>query len=143
MQEVGGSIPPSSTKLKEPPTGGFFMPAIPSAPEHDSARMLDIPDATYWRLTVSKISLSQRHSKSDADVREMLDALAVKLSDRFEMKAHWRSDRELELKRSGIQGVLQLLEGEVKVDIQLGMMMKPFKSRIRDELSKAMAEKLA
>jgi putative polyhydroxyalkanoate system protein len=73
----------------------------------------------------------------------MLDALAVKLSDRFEMKAHWRSDRELELKRSGIQGVLQLLEGEVKVDIQLGMMMKPFKSRIRDELSKAMAEKLA
>ena len=85
MQEVGGSIPPSSTKLKEPPTGGFFMPAIPSAPEHDSARMLDIPFATYWGSTVSNISLSQRHTKSDGDVRETLEALPVKRSDRFEL----------------------------------------------------------
>lgn len=92
---------------------------------------------------MSKISLSQRHNKSDEDVRDMLNGLADKLSERFDMKTRWRSDSELEVKRSGIEGVLQLLDGEVKVDIQLGMMMKPFKSRIRDELSKAMAEKLA
>ncbi len=91
---------------------------------------------------MSTISLSQRHSKSESDVREMLEGLAEKLGERYEMKHRWLSDRELELKRSGIQGVLQLLDGEVKVDIRLGMMMKPFKSKIRDELSKAMAEKL-
>ncbi|WP_372860598.1 polyhydroxyalkanoic acid system family protein [Spongiibacter sp.] len=92
---------------------------------------------------MSTISLSQRHSKSEADVREMLEALAKKLDERYQLKARWLSERELELKRSGIQGVLQLLEGEVKVDIRLGMVMKPFKSKIRDELSRAMAEKLA
>lgn len=92
---------------------------------------------------MSKISLSQRHTKSDEEVRDMLNGLADKLSSRFDMKTRWRSDRELEVKRSGIEGVLQLLDGEVRVDIQLGMMMKPFKSRIRDELAKAMEEKLA
>lgn len=92
---------------------------------------------------MSTISISQNHAKSEDDVREMLESLAEKLKHEYDVTAQWLSDRELELKRSGIEGRLTMLSGEVKVDLRLGMLMSPFKSKIRDELSRAMAEKLA
>ena len=92
---------------------------------------------------MSTISISQRHAKSDDDVRQMLAAVAEKLKHEYDVHVQWLNDDELQLKRSGIEGRLVMLAGEVKVDIRLGMLMRPFKAKIRDELSRAMAEKLA
>ncbi|NKI17182.1 polyhydroxyalkanoic acid system protein [Spongiibacter sp. KMU-166] len=92
---------------------------------------------------MSTIALSQRHSKNPDEVREMLNQLAEKLDQRYDLKSRWLSDSQLELQRSGVKGRLTLTGSEVKVEIKLGMLMSPFKSKIQDEISRAMAEKLA
>ena len=92
---------------------------------------------------MSTIALSQRHSKDPEQVREMLRQLAEKLDQRYDLKSRWVNDSQLELKRSGVSGQLTLTDSEVQVNIKLGMLMSPFKGKIRDEIAKAMAEKLA
>ncbi len=92
---------------------------------------------------MSTISLSQNHNKDVEEVRAMVRELALKLDERYQLKSHWQDQDVLELHRQGIKGRLQIDPREVRVDIKLGLMMAAFKPLIRDELERALREKLA
>lgn len=91
---------------------------------------------------MSTISVTQTHNKSVTEVRELVDSLAHKLNERYQLKSRWSGERQVELSRSGVNGTLEFDEQEVRVDIKLGLMMSAFKSMIRDEVERAMREKL-
>ncbi|GAB3374205.1 polyhydroxyalkanoic acid system family protein [Spongiibacter taiwanensis] len=91
---------------------------------------------------MSTISVTQSHNKSVTEVRELVDSLAKKLDERYQLKSRWSGERQVELTRAGVNGTLEFDEQEVRVDIKLGLMMSAFKSVIRDEVERAMREKL-
>lgn len=91
---------------------------------------------------MSTISVTQPHNKSVTDVRELVESLAQKLDERYQLKSRWSGDRQVELTRSGVTGLLEFDDREVRVNIKLGLMMSAFKSVIRDEVERAMRDKL-
>ncbi|MFQ3199928.1 MAG: putative polyhydroxyalkanoate system protein [Zhongshania sp.] len=88
------------------------------------------------------ISLRQAHNKSPEELRDLIEQMAVKLEERYQLTSHWLSTSEIEVARTGINGRIILGDDEVKVDIKLGLMMGAFKSKIQREISRSMAEKL-
>lgn len=92
---------------------------------------------------MSTISLSQNHNKDIEEVRTLVKELARKLDERYQLKSSWQGDDVLELHRQGIKGHLEIDHNEVRVEIKLGMMMAAFKPLIRDEIERAMRQKLA
>lgn len=92
---------------------------------------------------MSTISLNQSHNKSPEEIRALAERLTVALEERYQVHAEWRSDKEVLLKRHGVKGRLQLAEGEVRLELKLGLLMAPLKSRIESEIARTLAEKLA
>lgn len=92
---------------------------------------------------MSNISLRQAHNKSPEELRDLIGQMTLKLEERYQLSSRWLSKNEVEVARSGINGRITLGNGEVKVDIRLGLMMGAFKSIIQREISRSMAEKLA
>ena len=92
---------------------------------------------------MSTISLRQSHKKTPAEMRTMIRQLAAKLEEKYQLKAHWLNDDEVEVQRAGVKGRSSLVPSEVRVEIKLGLMMRAFKSTLETEISRAMAEKLA
>lgn len=92
---------------------------------------------------MSTISLRQSHNKTPDELRDMIRQLAAKLEDKYQLKARWLNDDEVEVQRSGVKGRISLGSADVRVEIKLGLMMGTFKSTIQREISRAMAEKLA
>lgn len=91
---------------------------------------------------MSEIKYRQTHSKSLEEVRALLDELSTELQNRFDLKPVWHGDRQVSFKRKGISGELRFDESEVAVSIQLGLMMRAFKSTIEKEIRSAMQAKL-
>ena len=92
---------------------------------------------------MSHIALSQSHTKSIDELRTLIEQMAVKMEQRYQLVSHWQGEREIQLERSGVHGSIVIDEDEVQVTIRLGLLMSPFKHRIRDEVAKALREKLA
>ncbi len=76
-------------------------------------------------------------------MRTLIRQLAAKLEEKYQLKAHWLNDDEVEVQRTGVKGRISLVPSEVRVEIKLGLMMRAFKSILETEISRAMAEKLA
>lgn len=91
---------------------------------------------------MSTVSVTQAHNKDVAEIREQLEAVAAKLEARYQLVPQWRDDHHLELSRQGLQCNLEFDEREVRVTIKLGLMMSAFKSKIRDEVARALRERL-
>jgi putative polyhydroxyalkanoate system protein len=89
-----------------------------------------------------KLTIEQSHSLPQTLVRSRLEALNAKLSEKYGIDAHWKSDTEATIKRTGATGSIKCEPTRVVVVIDLSFALTPIKgkveSRIRDELAKAL-----
>ncbi len=92
---------------------------------------------------MASISICQGHSKSADEIRGMVEELAARLDSQYQLASQWRGDHCVEFRRSGIKGELSFDEREVRIELQLGMMVSAFKGKIRAELERSLREKLA
>lgn len=92
---------------------------------------------------MARISLSKQHNKPEGEVRAMVEDLAESLARRYDAKAVWDGDNSVKIDHSRLSGRLDILPGEVKVDVKLGMLAGAFKGKIEAELRKALDEKLS
>ncbi|MBB3046519.1 putative polyhydroxyalkanoate system protein [Litorivivens lipolytica] len=92
---------------------------------------------------MSRISLSKKHNKPESDVRHMVGELVESLARRYDAKAVWEGDSSVKIDHSRLSGRLDILPGEVRVDVKLGMLAGAFKGKIESELRKALDEKLS
>ncbi|HLT12575.1 MAG TPA: polyhydroxyalkanoic acid system family protein [Marinobacter sp.] len=82
---------------------------------------------------MSVIDIHRAHSLDKAHAREAAETLAKDLSKQFDVNYQWEGDL-LKFKRSGVKGQLDIAEDELHIRLELGLMLRPFKSRIEQEI---------
>ena len=102
--------------------------------------------AFHWvarsKADMARISLSKKHSKPEAEVRQMVEELAQSMARRHGAKTAWNGDNSIRIDHSRLSGRLDMLPGEVRIEVKLGMLAGAFKGTIEAELRKAIDEKL-
>ncbi|WP_165856156.1 polyhydroxyalkanoic acid system family protein [Marinobacter sp. JSM 1782161] len=83
---------------------------------------------------MSSIDINRRHSLDHDHAREAAEKLAQELSQQFDVNYSWEGDT-LQFKRSGVKGHLNVTPDELQVHLELGMMLRPFKSRFEQEIN--------
>lgn len=79
------------------------------------------------------ITLVENHSLSMEQARAVAQKVADQMAADYEMTYAWEGET-LAFKRSGFSGSLALSEGGVRLDINLGFMLKGFKSKIEQQV---------
>jgi len=82
---------------------------------------------------MSVIDIHRAHSLDKAHAREAAETLAKDLSKQFDVNYQWEGDL-LKFKRSGVKGQLDIAEDDLHIHLELGLMLRPFKSRIEQEI---------
>ncbi|WP_166263451.1 polyhydroxyalkanoic acid system family protein [Marinobacter caseinilyticus] len=82
---------------------------------------------------MSAIDVRRTHSLDHEHAREAAESLAQDLSREFDVNYQWEGD-VMRFKRSGVKGHLTVSPGDIRVYLELGMLLRPFKSRIEKEI---------
>lgn len=82
---------------------------------------------------MSAIDVRRSHSMDQEHAREAAESLAQDLSRKFDVQYEWDGDL-LRFHRSGVKGHLDISPSELHVHLDLGMMLRPFKGRIEEEI---------
>lgn len=82
---------------------------------------------------MSVIDIHRAHSLDKEHAREAAETLARDLSKQFDVNYQWEGDL-LKFKRSGVKGQLDISENDLHIRLELGLMLRPFKSRIEQEI---------
>ncbi|NWN89977.1 poly(3-hydroxybutyrate) depolymerase [Marinobacter adhaerens] len=82
---------------------------------------------------MSVIDIHRAHSFDKQHARDAADAFARDLATQFDLSYQWEGDH-LTFRRSGAKGHLNITPNELHVHLELGMLLRPFKSRIEQEV---------
>jgi len=82
---------------------------------------------------MSVIDIQRSHALGEEKARSAADSLAGKLAQKFDVQSQWQGDRLL-FERSGIKGHLDISDTELRVHLELGLMLRPFKPKIEEEI---------
>jgi len=82
---------------------------------------------------MSVIDVHRAHSMDKEHARDAAETLAKDLSKQFDVNYQWEGD-VLRFKRSGVKGQLNITEDDLHIHLELGMLLRPFKSRIEQEI---------
>lgn len=87
------------------------------------------------------IDISHPHGLDAGAARNVVQAIAEKLSERFQVSNHWDGDA-LVFARSGVDGRISLLPGQVRVTAQLGFPYSMMQSMVEEEIQRVLGERL-
>ncbi|WP_433851787.1 polyhydroxyalkanoic acid system family protein [Stenotrophomonas nitritireducens] len=90
---------------------------------------------------MSTIDIRHAHSLSEERAREAIAEVARKLQERFDVNARW-DGANLHFARSGVDGVIEMLPGAVRVKAELGFLLSAMKGMVESEIQRVLAEKL-
>ena len=82
---------------------------------------------------MSVIDVHRAHTMDKENARQAAETLAEDLSRQFDVNYQWEGD-VLRFKRSGVKGQLNITADDLHVHLELGMLLRPFKSRIEQEI---------
>lgn len=90
---------------------------------------------------MADIEVTRQHTKTHEEAKRIAERLVAKLSEQFDLKHHWDGDT-LKFERSGVTGQLLITASELKLSAKLGMLLKPLKSRIEQEITAVLDRQL-
>ncbi|XOZ33059.1 polyhydroxyalkanoic acid system family protein [Halomonadaceae bacterium KBTZ08] len=82
---------------------------------------------------MSRIQIRRTHAMDHDHALRVADELAREMTEHYDFEWHWEGER-LKLRRAGLNGEVAIYPEEIGVDLALGMMLRPFKSRIEQEV---------
>ena len=88
---------------------------------------------------MSRINIYRKHSLNRDKARRAAEKVAEHLNDRFQLHYRWEGD-SLHFKHAGLKGYLELKESEVRIRINLGLMMLAMKPFLEQEIHLYMNE---
>ena len=91
---------------------------------------------------MSSVTIRQNHSKSNEEVRRIVQDVEDNLVSHVNLDTRWQGDKVI-FRRSGLEGELRMEPGCVVVNMKLGIMLGLFSRQIQTELEKNLSEKLA
>ena len=94
-------------------------------------------------VAMSKMEVDVPHRLSRDEARLRLDRVTEKLARDFSAACNWDGGGRLVVQRKGLQACLAIADDRVHVDLELGMLMRPFAGSIRAGIAKQLADILA
>lgn len=85
------------------------------------------------------ITAERAHSHGLAAAKQEAEALAIDLSEKFGLKHRWQGET-LEFKGSGAKGFIKCGEDDIALRLELSFVLRPFKTRIEQEIHKYLDE---
>ena len=93
-----------------------------------------IQSSTVKLATMSKIMIVRQHQLDSENARLAAEHVAVDLEKKFDLTCSWGEDGVLRFERPGVNGQLTLANGEVSVDVSLGMFFMPFRAVLEQKI---------
>lgn len=91
---------------------------------------------------MSVIKVSRAHHLSPDEIREIAEQVVVSLAEEFGVKYHWEDDT-VRFKGAGAKGRLTLLPEQIDLQMDLGFLLTPLKSKIEKNIIRRLDEHLA
>ncbi len=91
---------------------------------------------------MATIQITRQHSLDRESARAEVQKLADKLSQQLSASYNWQGDR-LVFWRSGADGYVEIGDGEVALEIKLGMLLTPLKGQIESTIRDYLDQHLA
>jgi putative polyhydroxyalkanoate system protein len=88
------------------------------------------------------IRIARAHSLPLSRARAVAQAAADDLAKRYDLTWQWEGDT-LHFRRTGVQGRIDVSHSQVALEVELGLMLKGFKSGIEKSIGKHLDEALA
>jgi len=82
---------------------------------------------------MSDINLTRTHSVSVAIAKERVQRAVDKLAAEYNVRAVWNGDT-LQFVRPGLQGEIYVTSSEIRLEANLGLLMKPLKQKLIDRI---------
>ncbi|MCO6059705.1 polyhydroxyalkanoic acid system family protein [Pseudomonas sp. MOB-449] len=90
---------------------------------------------------MARIHVERSHALGREAVREKAEKLAERLAREYDVRYQWRGDT-LEFKRSGADGLIDVSDSRVRVEVKLGLLLSAMSGSIKREIEKALDEYL-
>lgn len=88
---------------------------------------------------MAKISITRPHSLGLAGAKQAIDSVGNDLATQYEVTRQWSGDT-LQVKRSGMDGTLEVTDSAVTINLNLGFILSaakgPIERAINNELDK-------
>ncbi|WP_010488547.1 polyhydroxyalkanoic acid system family protein [Pseudomonas sp. S9] len=90
---------------------------------------------------MAKIDIQRPHSLGREAAREKAEYLAQRLANEYGVRYQWQDD-VLEFKRSGADGRIEVGEDQVRVQLNLGLMLSALRGTIKREIEQVLDKHL-
>jgi len=91
---------------------------------------------------MADIEIEREHALSPEALKARLTNMEEKLRDRYGVQLVWRGD-SADVKGTGVSGVVTVGQSTVGVSLKLGLLVRPFASKIRETMEKQIDRALA
>jgi putative polyhydroxyalkanoate system protein len=91
---------------------------------------------------MSHIKVARRHALPLPKARALAERAIGDLAQRYGGVTEWRGD-VLRFHAAGAEGELRLSASEIRVDVKLGMLLRPFKAKFAARIERHLDELLA
>lgn len=92
---------------------------------------------------MNKMEVEIPHQLTREEARTRIDRVMEKLARDFSAVCKWDEGDRLVVKRKGLQASLDVADDRVHVNLELGMLMRPFAGSIRAGIVKQLSHLLA
>ena len=92
---------------------------------------------------MNRMEVDVPHRLTRDQARARLDRVRERLAREYSAVCRWDGESHLTVRRKGLEASLELAEDRVHVDLELGMLMRPFAGSIRAGIAKQLSEILA
>jgi len=91
---------------------------------------------------MSDIKYLRQHSLSLKDAKKVAQKTADDLAEEYDLRSQWEGDT-LHFHRSGIEGRMHVTEKHIDLNVKLGFLLRPFKSKFEQHIERHLDELLA
>ena len=91
---------------------------------------------------MSRIEIRRNHTMDHEHALKVADDLAREMDTHYEMQWGWNGET-LWIRRTGVKGEVSVKPTEIHVNLELGMMLRPFRGRIEAEVARQLDDVLA
>ena len=91
---------------------------------------------------MATIDIKRDHSIGKDQARQVAEKIAERLKDKIQVTYRWDGD-SLRFERSGAKGSIDVTDKNVRVAIELGMMLRPMKGMVEEKVNKYLDDALS
>ena len=91
---------------------------------------------------MATIFIQRKHSLAPNELRRHVDALAEDLQRKLSAKYHWEGDT-LHFSRTGASGTITLDPERLEIQVELGLLLRPFTNAVEQSVNEYLDEYLA